>query len=239
MNLLAQGLAQKSIPTGFVLSTTHVNSRFCDSSCPCGWCWGRLLCPRCQSALHLKQSEVSLNSQNQRALACPFPKKRLLLGEQLLQKKSDVFSLSGPAVLIRKTARVNAWLFLSKLSKKLFRSAPRVDVKVSSLAKTCEAYAGGAASSNTCLHTQRGSFGASCSLPQLQKAWRTAACTWTTSPTCCSHLSPDPTNMCRAESTGLAGSLGSVREQARWDRVHLDPWQPGITGVVPQPRALP
>lgn len=84
---LAQGLAQKAILTGFVLSTAHVNSRFCDSSCPCGWCWGRLLCPRRQPALHLKQSEASLNSQNQRALACRFPEKGLLLGEQLLQKK--------------------------------------------------------------------------------------------------------------------------------------------------------
>lgn len=61
-----------------------------------------------------------LNSQNQRALAHSFLEKSLLLREQLLQKNSGVPSLSrsGPAVLIRKTACTNAWLFFFLISQK-------------------------------------------------------------------------------------------------------------------------
>lgn len=67
----------------------------------------------------------SLNSQNPRALAHSLLEKSLLFGEQLLQKKKKspmcFLSHSGSAVLIRKTACVNAWLFFfSNLSKKLF-----------------------------------------------------------------------------------------------------------------------
>lgn len=90
-------------------------SRFPDPTCPRGWCWEWLLCPGGQPALPLKQAEASLSSQNQRALGCPFPEKRLLWGEQLRQK-NPTRSLSGPAVLIKKTACANAWLFQSQKS---------------------------------------------------------------------------------------------------------------------------
>lgn len=61
----------------------------------------------------------SLNSQSRRALAHSLPEKSLLLREQLLQKTPVCFlSRSGPAVLIRKTACANAWLFFFLISQK-------------------------------------------------------------------------------------------------------------------------
>ena len=60
---------------------------------------------------------LSPNSETQWAVAWSFPEKRLLWGAQLLQKNPMCFlSPSGPAVLIRKTACVNAWLFFSFFS---------------------------------------------------------------------------------------------------------------------------
>lgn len=75
------------------------------------------------------------------------------------------------------------------------------------------------------LHTPRGSFEASCPLFQLQKAWGTAARTWTSSPTSCSHPSlrrsreHRPSRLSRKR--GRAGQMGlpspgSVAAWALW-----------------------